>query len=167
MCTRIPTCPNRVSNRSARAVASAGSLASVLASVPRRTWLGWLGLVMLAAANCTHGSNAQNPPPTDSWRPASGYRPGASLNSSKLCKCLACAPTGCCAGADETQAECTEAAVTETADSVDFSANPACGLRVETCARACAERAWRVRADQTCNQRRPAECCLVTDNHAE
>ncbi|MBI4951753.1 MAG: hypothetical protein HY908_06940 [Myxococcales bacterium] len=90
-----------------------------------------------------------------------GAMPGASIGNSKMCKCRACAPARCCTdteytdddagapGADDAGPNCTQ--------SYDFDER--CALQVKSCAPRCHEHVWRVKKDESCEAKNPAECC--------
>jgi hypothetical protein len=92
-------------------------------------------------------------------------KPGSSISHTRLCECLSCEPPACCAGADETQSECQPDAVRETATedgaSIDFGsqAGAECGIAIRTCTSQCAKKVWRVALEDTCDTRRPSDCC--------
>jgi hypothetical protein len=107
-----------------------------------------VGLLWLAVA-C-----AELPESTASTRPQPPPRPGSSITHSRMCSCTACARTRCCQGADSAEL----AADVGPCESYDFS-KAGCSLEVGSCASRCFERMWRVRLDQSCDDKRPEECC--------
>jgi hypothetical protein len=77
-------------------------------------------------------------------------KPGASITASQKCECYACDPDHCCAGGDESTGE------SECSDGLDFSR---CNMFVESCTTRCFQKVWRVPNGESCDVRRPAECC--------
>ena len=77
-------------------------------------------------------------------------KPGASITASQKCECYACDPDHCCAGGDESTGEA------ECSDGYDFSR---CNLSVESCTTRCFQKVWRVPNGESCDVRRPTECC--------
>ena len=77
-------------------------------------------------------------------------KPGASITASLKCSCYACDPGHCCGGGDESagDAACSEG--------YDFSR---CNMAVESCTTRCFQKVWRVPKGESCNSRRPEECC--------
>lgn len=78
-------------------------------------------------------------------------RPGSSITHTQMCACTACPVARCCAGETE------EPEARACGDSYDFSS--ACGLAVQSCTGRCFQKVWRVRLDQSCEDKRPEECC--------
>jgi len=71
-----------------------------------------------------------------------------------MCSCTACAQSSCCQGSADR--EPTEAQ--RCGSEYDFS-QEGCGMAIESCASRCFERMWRVRLEQSCEEKRPEECC--------
>ena len=77
-------------------------------------------------------------------------KPGSSITASQQCECYACDPARCCGGGDESTGDsgCSEG--------YDFTR---CNMAVESCTTRCFQKVWRVPKDQSCDSRRPEECC--------
>jgi hypothetical protein len=112
--------------------------------VPRRALICLLLLMLALACAATPETSAApraKPPP----------RPGSSITHSQMCACTACPVARCCRG------ETNEPESATCRDSYDFSGS--CGMAVQSCTGRCYQKVWRVRLDQACEQKRPAECC--------
>ncbi len=69
-----------------------------------------------------------------------------------MCSCKACEPQSCCR---ELEQELPENG--NCADGYNFEK---CGLSVSSCGASCFQHRWRIRIDeQTCEEKRPQECC--------
>jgi hypothetical protein len=94
---------------------------------------------------------AAGPPETTAGPAKPPPRPGSSITHSRMCACTTCPVARCCGGeTDEPEARTCR-------DSYDFSG--ACGMAVQSCTGRCYQKVWRVRLDQSCEQKRPDECC--------
>lgn len=97
---------------------------------------------------------ASEPPQSSGAKPKPPPRPGSSITHSQMCSCKVCPNERCCRG------ETNEPEPETCKDSYDFSG--ACGMAVQSCTGRCAQEVWRVRLDQSCDEKRPASCCAGT-----
>ena len=114
-------------------------------------WRVLLGILPIVLAGCSSrhrldgplfGTGVFHPPP----------KPGASISQTRMCECIACAPSNCCDGPED------DAPPAKCRDSYDFS-DPACGVSIRSCTSRCAREVWRVKNDEECAAKRPASCC--------
>ena len=132
----------------------------------RATWpqlragLVWVVLMGPGILGCVN-SRATSPREVD-FGPRPPPRPGSSISHTRMCECRACHPRACCGGADETQAECNLDAVTADAETMNFDVDEACGIEVQSCTQRCTIEVWRVGANESCETRRPEECCMAS-----
>jgi hypothetical protein len=77
-------------------------------------------------------------------------KPGASITASVKCECYACDPASCCGGGSESTGD------EECSTGYDFSR---CNMALESCTTRCFQKVWRVPQGESCESRRPEECC--------
>lgn len=106
-------------------------------------------LVALLAVACSAEPQQSSGP-----GPKPPPRPGSSITHSQMCSCTVCPIERCCRGETE------EPESKTCTDSYDFSGG--CGMAVQSCTGRCAPEVWRVRLDQSCDDKRPASCCAGT-----
>jgi hypothetical protein len=81
--------------------------------------------------------------PASPGRPPPPRLPGESITRSQLCTCKACSPSSCCED--------------EGLSAPDDTGGM--GLAVTSCEPRCRQEAWRVWDHETCDVKRPADCC--------
>ena len=87
-------------------------------------------------------------------KPCPGPRPpGGSIANTKMCSCRACAPERCCNDLEYTDEP---SGPTTCSDSYDFAEG--CGMQVKSCTPRCFDHVWRVKNDQSCEDK-PGACC--------
>ncbi len=121
----------------------------------RHTEVGHVILVVLLMFGLSVGAGCRTHdlPMSDAQgaRPRPPPKVGSSITHSQLCRCFVCADPACCTREAEGEQE-TEACNTGPDGQIQ------CGLAMKSCGR-CQDATWRVSLSETCEAKRPADCC--------